>query len=40
MTAPAKDTATHGWVGSEPKEVTTKKTPELMWMNGKLIPWA
>ena len=26
MTAPAKDTATHGWVGSEPKEVTTKKT--------------
>ena len=40
--APAKDTKSeHGWSAAKAEPVPEKKkTPDVMWMNGKLVPWA
>jgi branched-chain amino acid aminotransferase len=40
MTAPAKDPSAHGWSAAKAEKVTEKKSPESIWMNGKLVPWA
>jgi branched-chain amino acid aminotransferase len=42
MTAPAKDSkAEHGWSAAKAEQVPEKKkTPDVMWFNGKLVPWA
>ena len=40
MTAPAKE-GTHGWSAAADEKVPEKKkTGDVIWMNGKLIPWA
>jgi branched-chain amino acid aminotransferase len=44
MTAPTKDTnakTPQTWVGADAELVPEKKkTPDVLWMNGKLVPWA
>ena len=40
MTAPAKDTAKHGWsAAAAEQKAPEKKNPAVIWSNGKLIPW-
>ena len=43
MTAPAKDQAEHGWSAAKAEQQASyerKKTADVIWMNGKLVPWA
>jgi len=41
MTAPAKDQAEHGWSAAKSEKAPEKKkTADVIWMNGKLVPWA
>ena len=40
MTAPAKDSAKHGWsAAAAEQKAPEKKNPAVIWSNGKLIPW-
>lgn len=39
MTAPAKDSAAHGWSAAKAEKAPEKKNPAVLWMNGKLVPW-
>src|ERR1700750_3332778 len=40
MTAPAKDSAKHGWsAAAAEQKAQEKKQPAVIWFNGKLVPW-
>jgi len=40
MTAPAKDSAKHGWsAAAAEQKAPEKKQPAVIWFNGKLVPW-
>jgi len=40
MTAPAKDSAKHGWsAAAAEQKAPEKKNPAVLWFNGKLVPW-